>query len=295
MLSLELGRVAQRLGDFPEAMRQYDTVIATSATSDLGRHARRNRARVLLELGPSGEARAWNDYDQLISEEPGDADARTGRALLALRTGRPAIADVGLTNLLAEPADDTRRTEWLAARALAASVAGANGRCRDRRRPCGTARPVTRSTTRSPSCRHRVGASFGSGRARPRRPRKSSHGRSCTRKRSGRDRRQGRQIRRQGGHRKRAPSGTHGENDPGGDLYAPRRPQAGPCGDRSSGRAQLARGGRMAASCPGPRRAGDADGAVADIEAGLALAPAIRDCSACAGASESRRDERSKD
>ena len=78
----------------------------------------------MLEFGPSGAARAWNDYDQLISEEPGDADARTGRAFLALRTGRHAVADVELTTLVAQPADDTRRTEWLAARALARLALG---------------------------------------------------------------------------------------------------------------------------------------------------------------------------
>ena len=118
MLSLELGALPsgsaifrRRCGSTTPSSRR-----AQPATSAGTRDA--TARRVLLELGPSGEARAWNDYDQLISEEPGDADARTGRALLALRTGRPAIADVGLTNLLAEPADDTRRAEWLAARCV---------------------------------------------------------------------------------------------------------------------------------------------------------------------------------
>ena len=123
LLSLELGRVAQRLGDYPSAIRNYEAVIATNGTGDLARHARRNRARVALELGPAGRARAWEDYERLLGEDLDDSEARIGHALLALRTGRPALAEADLTGLLAQAGNQnqaaSQRAEWLTARALA--------------------------------------------------------------------------------------------------------------------------------------------------------------------------------
>ena len=123
LLALELGRVAQRLGDYPGALVQYEAVIAANADGNLTRLARLNRARVELELGPSGRARAWAEYERLLSRDSADPAARIGHALLALRTGRPDVADSDLTHLLrtspGERADPSQRAEWLAARALA--------------------------------------------------------------------------------------------------------------------------------------------------------------------------------
>ncbi len=123
LLALELGRVAQRLGDYPGALVHYEAVIAANAGGDLTRLARLNRARVELELGPSGRARAWADYERLLSQDSADPAARIGHALLALRTSRPDVAESDLTLLLGtsprETTDRSQRAEWLAARALA--------------------------------------------------------------------------------------------------------------------------------------------------------------------------------
>ncbi len=128
LLSLELGRIAQRLGDFPTALQHYEAVIATNAAGDLARHARLNCARIEIEVGPSGRARAWADYERLLRENPGDSSARLGHALLALRTGRPEVADADLTHLLIQPqnekTDSSLRADWLAARALARLALG---------------------------------------------------------------------------------------------------------------------------------------------------------------------------
>ena len=100
LLALELGRIAQRLGDYPAALEHYEAVIAANAAGDLARRARLNRARIELELGPSGRARAWADYERLVAEDPADSAARLGHALVALRTGRPDVAEADLTRLL---------------------------------------------------------------------------------------------------------------------------------------------------------------------------------------------------
>ena len=83
---------------------------------------RLNRAQLAAEIGPRGRAEAWADYESLLADDPTDAGALAGRALLALRTARPDIAEADLTSLLqsreAEPGDTARRAEWFAARAL---------------------------------------------------------------------------------------------------------------------------------------------------------------------------------
>jgi eukaryotic-like serine/threonine-protein kinase len=123
LLGLELGRIAQRLGDYPSGLSHYNGVIAANATGDLSRQARLNRARVELELGPSGRFQAWADYERLLGEDANDQAARVGHAVLALRTDRPDIAEADLTRLLDqashETVNSTPRAEWLAARALA--------------------------------------------------------------------------------------------------------------------------------------------------------------------------------
>jgi eukaryotic-like serine/threonine-protein kinase len=128
LLALELGRIAQRLGDFPLALQHYEAVIATNAAGDLTRYARLNRARVAVELGPSGRARAWTDYERLLVEDSSDTAARLGHALVALRIGRPEVAEADLTYLLIQPqhekADSAPRADWLAARALARLALG---------------------------------------------------------------------------------------------------------------------------------------------------------------------------
>jgi eukaryotic-like serine/threonine-protein kinase len=121
-LQLELGRVAERLGDFPTALANFEAVIASDNGGELARPARLNRARVESELGPCGRSHAWSDYETLLAADPDDAEARIGRALLALRIGRPAVADGDLTTLLGSHAADAsarrKRADWLAVRAL---------------------------------------------------------------------------------------------------------------------------------------------------------------------------------
>ena len=123
LLALELGRIAQRLGDYPSAIQHYEAVIAANGAGELTRRARLNRARIELGLGPSGRARAWAEYERLVGEDSNDSAARLGHALIALRTGRPDVADADLTRLLIERRDEplnlSLRAEWLAARALA--------------------------------------------------------------------------------------------------------------------------------------------------------------------------------
>ena len=123
LLALELGRVAERLGDYPSALEHYRELIAMDPASELARRARLNGARVKLELGPAGRAGAWADYERLVAEDPADSAVRLGHALVALRTGRPDVAETDLTRLLTEhpdePGNQSARAEWLTARALA--------------------------------------------------------------------------------------------------------------------------------------------------------------------------------
>jgi serine/threonine protein kinase/Tfp pilus assembly protein PilF len=123
LLVLELGRMAERVGDYPSALAHFENVIRASTDSDLTRRARLNRAQVEVKIGPLGPTRAWARLEQLIKEEPNDTAARHGHALVALRTGRPEIAEVDLSYLLtngsAEPLDSATRGQWLATRALA--------------------------------------------------------------------------------------------------------------------------------------------------------------------------------
>ena len=90
------GRTPGRLSD---GIEHYRAVIAAHGASDLARRARLNRARVELEFGPAGQARAWADYERLVAEDPADSVARLGHALVALRTGRPDVAETDLTRL----------------------------------------------------------------------------------------------------------------------------------------------------------------------------------------------------
>ena len=83
LLALELGRIAQRLGDFPTALKHYETVLASNAAGDFTRQSRLNRARVDVELGRSGRARAWAECERLLIDDPNDPEARLGHALVA--------------------------------------------------------------------------------------------------------------------------------------------------------------------------------------------------------------------
>jgi serine/threonine protein kinase/predicted Zn-dependent protease len=123
LLALESGRVAQRLGDFPSALRHYDAVIANDRGGDLARRAGLYGARIDQELGPAGRARAWSFYDALVRANPADPEARFHHALLALRTGQPNIAEDDLTcllgNMAGQPVDSSRLALWFSARSLA--------------------------------------------------------------------------------------------------------------------------------------------------------------------------------
>ena len=122
LLRLELGRVAHRLGDFPRALAHLEAVATSDPGGDLGRRARSSRARVEAELGPAGRRAAWAEYAALLADDPDDAGVRFSRAVLALRNGRPAVAEDDLTRLLrgegAEAGGAVRRAGWLATRAV---------------------------------------------------------------------------------------------------------------------------------------------------------------------------------
>jgi eukaryotic-like serine/threonine-protein kinase len=121
-LRLEFGQVAQRLGDFPRALAEYQEALAIDPEGDPARKALLNRARIVAELGAFDRARA--DYEALLADDPEDGDARTGRALLALRMGDAEAAEADLSLLLEGPGSPGRRADWLASRALALLVLG---------------------------------------------------------------------------------------------------------------------------------------------------------------------------
>jgi serine/threonine protein kinase/Tfp pilus assembly protein PilF len=110
-LRLEFGQIAQRLGDFPGALAEYEALVTTRPEGEPARQARLNRAKILAELGDSDGARA--DYEAILSRNPRDLVARAGRALLALRVGDAAQAEAELTRLLEEAPQSTWRDEWL--------------------------------------------------------------------------------------------------------------------------------------------------------------------------------------
>ena len=123
LLALELGRMAERLGDYPSALAHFEQVIRTNTDADLIRRARLNRAQVEVKMGPWGSSRAWARFEALLKEDSSDTAARLGHALVALRTGRPEFAEADLSYLLTdpsqEPLDSAVRAQWLATRALA--------------------------------------------------------------------------------------------------------------------------------------------------------------------------------
>jgi tetratricopeptide (TPR) repeat protein len=121
-LRLEFGQVAQRLGDFPRALAEYQQALAMDPGGAPALKALLNRARIVAELGAFERARA--DYEALLASDPDDGDARTGRALLALRLGDAESAEADLSRLLDGPGSAGRRADWLASRALALLVLG---------------------------------------------------------------------------------------------------------------------------------------------------------------------------
>ncbi|MBV8487293.1 MAG: protein kinase, partial [Planctomycetaceae bacterium] len=101
---LESGIVREFLGDIAGARAEYQRVIATGAGRAYARAARLNLAKLDLNAGLIDRARA--SLDALHSEEPGDPNERFGLALLALRLGEYARAEVELTRLLQEASGD---------------------------------------------------------------------------------------------------------------------------------------------------------------------------------------------
>ena len=86
---LDLGLVKQVLGDDAGARAAYESVIAAAGPGNpFARAGRLNRAKLDIDAGAVD--RAWAEYAALLAEDPRDAPARLGRALLALRLGRAA-------------------------------------------------------------------------------------------------------------------------------------------------------------------------------------------------------------
>ena len=88
---LGLGLVKQVKGDDAGARAAYDAVIASGPDNPFASAARLNRAKLDIDAGAIDRARA--EYDSLLAANPRDLPARLSRALLALRSGRPAVAD----------------------------------------------------------------------------------------------------------------------------------------------------------------------------------------------------------
>jgi tetratricopeptide (TPR) repeat protein len=116
---LYLGIVKAALGDTVGARAAYESVLAAAAGDPyLTRAARLNRAHLDLNSGAGERARA--EYDRLLDEDPHDIQARYSRALLALRRGQAARAEADWTVLLQDDPGNTaevlaRRAEsWLA-------------------------------------------------------------------------------------------------------------------------------------------------------------------------------------
>ena len=119
---VELGRAHQRLGDFAAARTDYDAALALDPAAPAARAARRDRAR--LEAGSGATDRAFALYDELIAADPADGRSRLGRANLRLRRGQPAAALVDLDAILAEAPGSPLAAEAHRARASARLALG---------------------------------------------------------------------------------------------------------------------------------------------------------------------------
>jgi serine/threonine protein kinase/predicted Zn-dependent protease len=117
---LELGLVKQILGDDAGARAAYDSVIAKDSGGQLARAGRLNRAKLDIDAGFVDRGRA--EYDSLLAEDSRDAAARESRAILCLRSGRPAQAEGDLSILLRDLPE--RADEFLPRRAAARLAAG---------------------------------------------------------------------------------------------------------------------------------------------------------------------------
>jgi serine/threonine protein kinase/Tfp pilus assembly protein PilF len=118
---LYLGIVKAGLGDAAGARAEYESVLAAAAGDGdpyLTRAARLNLAHLDLQSGAVDRALA--EYDRLLDEEPHDVQARYSRALLAQRRGQAAQAEADWTILLQDDPDNTaevlaqRAEAWLA-------------------------------------------------------------------------------------------------------------------------------------------------------------------------------------
>jgi serine/threonine protein kinase/Tfp pilus assembly protein PilF len=116
----DLGFVKQILGDDAGARAAYELVIAQDKQGPLARAGRLNCAKLDIDAGAVDRGRA--EYDALLSEDPRDAPARLSRALLALRSGQPGLAESDLSIVLHELPE--RADEILARRAIARLATG---------------------------------------------------------------------------------------------------------------------------------------------------------------------------
>jgi tetratricopeptide (TPR) repeat protein len=98
---LDLGCVYQAIGDERAARSEYDFVIAKGKGSAYVTAARQNRAKLDYDAGKLPEA--LGEFDALLAENPDDASARLGRAMLLLRMGQASRAETDLTFLIQQP------------------------------------------------------------------------------------------------------------------------------------------------------------------------------------------------
>ena len=136
---LELGVVHQALGNSAAALAAYEYVGEHSPVESYRRAARLNRAKLDFDSGRA--SRAWRASTRAPRRSARRPDGPP-RALIALHTGRFALAESDLDRLLATAPEDA---EALGYRAVAATLPRPAGRRRDGRATRGGAGPLAQS------------------------------------------------------------------------------------------------------------------------------------------------------
>ncbi len=121
-IRVETGLMAQYLGDFATALREYNAVIEASPHGDPAQQAYLNRARLLADSGELSAALA--EYDALLEANPQLVGAGVGRALVLIQLELYADADRELTRWIQNADEPVKRGELTGARALARLALG---------------------------------------------------------------------------------------------------------------------------------------------------------------------------
>jgi eukaryotic-like serine/threonine-protein kinase len=125
----ELGVLLQATGDLDGARQRFQKVLAAPGGVAINRKSRNNLAR--LDADQGAIAAAFTSYDDLVDKDPGDSEARWGRALLSLRVGRLGSAEQDLTVLLDQRRSPHDQSRVHADRALVRLASGQLAGARD--------------------------------------------------------------------------------------------------------------------------------------------------------------------